>query len=142
MREFTKAAISYGWASTCFQAQQLMNVLAIDPETQNSVATSAFNAVAESTAAQLGPTLRSTYRAGDAMQRGMVNMMFGVAGNWVPACGGRRDGKPTPHSSSEHGLARPSWRQSRIAEKDSRRPDLLPSGDLAGASAPGWGPMP
>ncbi len=99
MREFTKSAISYGWASTCFQMQQLVNMFSIDPETRNSAATGAFNAVAEATAARLGPTLRSTYRAGDAVQRGMVNMMFGMAGNWGGAC----DGSGGPRRVGAHG---------------------------------------
>jgi hypothetical protein len=153
VREFTKAAISYGWASTCFQMQQLVNMFSSDPETRNSTATGAFNAVAEATAAQLGPTMRSTYRAGDAMQRGVVNMMFGMAGNWMPACDGSRGQRRAAvlaDQSAGRGFdalgsatVRPSWRQPRQAEA---RPRLEPVGggmsDAGGAAAPGWGPMP
>jgi hypothetical protein len=160
VREFTKAAISYGWSTTCFQMQQLVNLLSMDPETQNSSATTAFNAVAEATAAQLGPTMRATYRAGDAMQRGVVNMMFGMAGNWMPGCGDARGGRAAqladpgveggfepPRSAS--GLAsgrtpaRPSWRQPRRPDAG-RGPEPATIGvpEAAGAALAGWGPMP
>lgn len=154
MREFTKAAISYGWSSTCFQVQQLVNMFSTDPETENSKATTAFNAVAEATASQLGPTMRATYRAGDAMQRGMVNMMFGTGGNWMPGCNDatdrRRGGQV--HSASDAGpdstrsasgfasgrtAARPSWRQPRSPEAV-----VVGTRDVGAAAVPGWGPMP
>ena len=161
MREFTKAAISYGWSSTCFQMQQLVNMFSTDPGTENSTATTAFNAVAEATAAQLGPTMRATYQAGDSMQRGMVNMMFGMAGTWMPGCndagGQRRAGQldsasgagfdPTRSASgfaSGRPAARPSWRQPRRpdAVQHGLEPVAVGTSDAGGAAAPGWGPMP
>jgi hypothetical protein len=161
VREFTKAAISYGWSTTCFQMQQLVNLLSMDAETQDSSATTAFNAVAEATAAQLGPTMRATYRAGDAMQRGMVNVMFGMAGNWMPGCGDARGARRTAQladagaeggfeplrSASGHAggrpPVRPSWRQpQRPNAGRGQEPAAMGAPDAGGAAVAGWGPMP
>ena len=142
MREFTKSVLSYGWASTMFQVQQLTNVFTTNPETGNSVATDAYNELARATAQQLSPAMQATYRVGDAMQRSMVNMMFGAMGSWdTTDC---RDSKPAPGATRQP--LRPSWRDP--ARLEFRRPAPVPvaSGPQpvtsASSATQGWGPMP
>jgi hypothetical protein len=71
MREFTKSMASFSWAMSLFGAQQLVNVLSPQKATQ------AFDAVTNATKEQFGKVLEPTFKAGDAMGRGMVDMMFG-----------------------------------------------------------------
>lgn len=84
MRELTKSVVSFSWAMSLFGLKQAANLLV--PQTWDQ-ATSAMKGVAGATEGQLGPTLQSLYRAGDNMQKGMVDMMFGMVGlgAWNPA---------------------------------------------------------
>jgi hypothetical protein len=97
VREFTKSMMSYGWAMSVFGVQQMLNLFSMQPGRQGGKATDAFNNVTECTAEQLGDTMRSTFRAGDTLQRGMVNMMFGMLMPWMMGSdcgpGGRRAGE-------------------------------------------------
>jgi len=162
VREFTKSVISYGWASTVFQVQQLANVMTTNPDTGNSAATDAYNELARATAQQLGPALHATYRAGDAMQRSMVNVMFGMVGMGSDSPSGNRQsgsghaatGTPARISASTPtgGATRPSWREPRRPDASPiRRPDPIPfaapvpaaaAADSEARGAQGWGPMP
>lgn len=78
MREFTKSMMSYGWAMSLFGVQQVVNVLTPKGQQNQHPATEAFNEVADATREQMGDVLKSTYRAGDNVQRGMVDVMFSV----------------------------------------------------------------
>ena len=78
MREFTKSMMSYGWAMSLFGVQQMVNILTPQGQQQQHPATEAFNEVADATREQMGDVLKSTYRAGDNVQRGMVDVMFSV----------------------------------------------------------------
>lgn len=81
MRDLTKSILSFSWAMSLFGLRQMGAILSPGTGT-----TSAFNAVTRSTESQLGSMLRSTFRAGDNLQRGMVDMMFGMLtlGAWDP----------------------------------------------------------
>jgi hypothetical protein len=148
VREFTKAVLSYGWASTMFQVQQLANVFTTNPETGNSAATDAYNELAGATAQQLSPAMQATYRVGDAMQRSMVNMMFGAMGS-SDSSDCRESRQPREVGAPRQPL-RPSWRDP--ARADFRRPPAGPPkvGPQPVAAGPidtraavqGWGPMP
>jgi hypothetical protein len=70
MRDLTKSMLSFSWALPLFGMRQMANSLSPDRATQ------AFDAVTESARRQLGPMTDSTYRAGDSLQRAMVDMMF------------------------------------------------------------------
>jgi hypothetical protein len=142
VRELTKAAISYGWASTLFQMQQLINVLSTNPQTGDNRATEGFNALAAVTADQLGPTMQATYRIGDGLQRGMFDMMFGGFGALMPGSGSGclGDGQSASawdagRSGGELPVSGPSWRD--LAGQAAERPEHAPAG-----SGAGWGPMP
>lgn len=78
MREFTKSLMSYTWAMSLFGVQQVVNVLTPKGQQQQHPAVEAFNEVADATREQMGDVLKSTFRAGDNVQRGMVDVMFSV----------------------------------------------------------------
>ena len=76
MREWTKSMFSYGWAMSVFGVQQTMDMLTPN---QGSSA-KAMQDVANAAASTLNSTMKSAYTAGDNMQRGMVDAMFGMMG--------------------------------------------------------------
>lgn len=79
MREFTKSLFSFSWAMSLFGARQFAKIaVPPDQKQQTHPATEAFNAVTRATANQLGDSMEATFKAGDSMQRGVVDMMFNV----------------------------------------------------------------
>lgn len=70
MRDLTKSMLSFSWALPLFGMRQMANSLSPDRATRS------FDAVTEATRRQLGPMTDATYRAGDSLQRAMVDMMF------------------------------------------------------------------
>ena len=93
MREFVKSVMSYTWAASfVFPAQQMINVLTPQGQRQNHPATDAFNNAAQCTAEQMGDTMRAAFRAGDQIQRGMVDAMFGVLTLGTSGRGGQAGG--------------------------------------------------
>jgi hypothetical protein len=70
IRDLTKSMISFSWGMSLFGAKQFANLLA--PEK----ATVAFNAVTQATEEQLGDGLKAVFRAGDRLQKGMVDLSF------------------------------------------------------------------
>ncbi len=71
MRALTKSMVSFSWAMSLFGAKQVANFL------RPQQAAQAFDAVTGKTEEQFGDLLDRTFRAGDALQRGMVDMAFG-----------------------------------------------------------------
>lgn len=72
MREFTKSMTSYTWAMSLFGLQQMINVF------RPAKATDSFNHVTKATEDQFGDALKATFRAGDNLQKGLVDITFGV----------------------------------------------------------------
>jgi hypothetical protein len=68
MREFTKSVTSYTWAISLFGLQQMVNVF------RPAKATEAFNNVTKATEEQFGEALKATFRAGDNLQKGFVDV--------------------------------------------------------------------
>jgi len=89
MREFTKSAVRFSWAMSLFGLKQMTNIFAPPPSPGGThPATDAFNKVTDCTEEQFGNVLDSTFKAGDNLQRGLVDLMFG----WLtlqPFTGGR-----------------------------------------------------
>jgi hypothetical protein len=79
MREFTKSVLSYTWATSVFGVQQMINLVTPQGSRQSHPATEAFNNATKCTADELGDAMRATYRLGDNLQRGMVDVLFSVA---------------------------------------------------------------
>jgi Na+/H+-translocating membrane pyrophosphatase len=72
VREFTKSMMSYTWAMSLFGVQQMFNVL------RPSKAAESFDHVTEATGEEFGEALKATFRAGDNLQQGVVDLTFGV----------------------------------------------------------------
>jgi hypothetical protein len=72
MREFTKSMMSYTWAMSVFGVQQVFNVL------RPAKAAQSFDSVTKATEEELGDALKATFHAGDNMQKGLVDMTFGI----------------------------------------------------------------
>ena len=72
MREFTKSMTSYTWAMSLFGLQQMINVF------RPAKAAQSFNKVTKATEDEFGDALKATFRAGDNLQRGLVDVTFGV----------------------------------------------------------------
>jgi hypothetical protein len=72
MREFTKSMMSYTWAISLFGIQQMANAF------RPSKATESFDNVTKATRDEFGDALKATFRAGDNLQRGLVDLTFSV----------------------------------------------------------------
>jgi hypothetical protein len=72
MREFTKSMTGYTWAMSLFGLQQMINVF------RPAKAAQSFNKVTKATEDEFGDALKATFRAGDSLQRGVVDVTFGV----------------------------------------------------------------
>jgi hypothetical protein len=70
IRDLTKSMLSFSWGMSLFGAKQFANILM--PEK----ATASFNAVTQATEAQLGDVLKGAFRAGDQLQKGLVDISF------------------------------------------------------------------
>jgi hypothetical protein len=70
IRDLTKSMLSFSWGMSLFGTKQLVDLLT--PER----ATTAFDAVTRATEEQLGDVLKGAFRAGDQLQKGMVDMTF------------------------------------------------------------------
>lgn len=70
MREFTKSMMSYTWAMSLFGVQQMVNVF------RPSKAVESFDNVTDATNEELGDALKATFRAGDNLQKGLVDLTF------------------------------------------------------------------
>lgn len=78
VRDITKSMLSFSWAMSLFGVKQLTNVLSPQSPSQATHKTaSAFNAVAQVTEDQLGDMLRGAFKAGDQLQKGIVDMTLG-----------------------------------------------------------------
>lgn len=74
MRDFTKSITSYTWAMSLFGVQQIVNIFS------PKKAAEAFNGVSKATEDQFGQALKAAFRAGDNLQKGLVDATFGVLG--------------------------------------------------------------
>jgi hypothetical protein len=87
MRELTKAMLSFSWAMPLFGVRQLMRVaVPPDPGRPWGSVTDGFEAVTGVSVLQLDGAWTSAFKAGDQLQRQMVDLMFGaISGEaWNP----------------------------------------------------------
>ena len=120
LRDLTKSMLSFSWGMSLFGVTQLINSMTPDK------ATGAFNAVTRATEAQLSDVLKGAFKAGDQLQRNMVDMTFSML--MLQALNPSQMMKmasdvmqPTTGASGQNAQARPSGPQ---------------------AQAAGWGPIP
>lgn len=77
IRDLTKSMLSFSWAMSLFGVEQVVNTLTPQsPSQPTHKATAAFNAVTQAAEAQLDGVLRGTFKAGDQLQKGVVDAMF------------------------------------------------------------------
>jgi len=72
MREFTKSIFSFSWAMSLFGVQQTTNLLS------PAKAAKAFDSVTEATQGQFTDVLKTTFNAGDKLQRSALDMTLGM----------------------------------------------------------------
>jgi hypothetical protein len=79
VREFIKSMLSFSWGISLFGVKQLTNLLTPqEPIGPPNNATTAFDAVTRATTDQLDGVIKEAFQAGDRLQRGMVDVMFGA----------------------------------------------------------------
>ena len=71
MRDFVKSVFSFSWALSLFGFQQTANVLA------PKKAAKAFDSVTQATEGQMSDALKTTFDAGDRLQRSAMNLLLG-----------------------------------------------------------------
>ena len=153
MWDFPKAVLSFSWAMSLFGVQQMANLFT------PSKATKAFDDVTQATEAELGNLFKAAFRAGDTLQRGLVDLTFGAftgqildprRGSGTAPNAAQQPANPPEQSrprASEAGWSAPA--QSVQMAPNVARPSPQPvSAGSQGASAlsqratAGWGPMP
>ena len=77
MKEFTKSLFSYSLAMAFFGLKELDNMMS-PSDGRKPPAIKSLDAVTSATVAQLGETLKDSFRAVDSFQRGAVELMFDV----------------------------------------------------------------
>ena len=146
MREFTKSLFSFSWAMSLFGVQQTTNLMS--PEK----AVKAFESVTEATQTQFGEVMKSTFNAGDKLQRGAVDLALGPftgealnPGRWT------RMASDMVKQSAEavtKGVQSAASAARQAASAATQRNSGAGTGSASStASAPGsqrqgWGPMP
>ena len=78
MREFVKANMSYWLSQSLFGMQQMINLFTPQGQRRNHPVTEGFNDMARATAETMGTAMGAAFRAGDNIQRGVVDMTFGL----------------------------------------------------------------
>ena len=92
MRDLTKAINSYARALSVFGAQQAIGLLGLGGAGSWNRNAKALDHVTEATSNELGDTMRAVFRAGDAVQRGMVDLLLAPISPGVWSCGGNNGG--------------------------------------------------
>ena len=134
MRELTKSLMSYTWAMSVFGVQQVVNLLTPGNGDLWGKAAHAFENVTDATTKTFGGAMTETFKAGDLLQHGMIDIMFGGLtlglnpNRWIRL--GREVAPRTGEATRDTTQAR------------SPTADVSP-GTFGSASASGdWGPMP
>ena len=77
IRDLTKSLLSFSWGMSLFSVQQVTNILTPQSPSQPTHTTAAaFDAVTQTTEKQLGDTLKGVFKAGDQLQKSMVDLAF------------------------------------------------------------------
>ncbi|OLE53191.1 MAG: hypothetical protein AUG51_14455 [Acidobacteria bacterium 13_1_20CM_3_53_8] len=132
-----------------FGMQQMLNL------TNPSKATKAFDNVTETTKEQFGDIMKATFRAGDNIQRGIVDLTLGVftgqafnPNQWTRMTSDALRQSADAVSQGMQGAANTAWQAASGATPQDARTTAsnAPGTDAASGSAQrqstGWGPMP
>ena len=94
MREFTKSMFGCSLALSLFAMKQMANILTPRERGEyRGLATKAFDSVTQCTKGQFGSTLQSAFSAMNNLQRGVVDLMFGMFFPWTLPGGRRRENR-------------------------------------------------
>jgi hypothetical protein len=130
MRDLTKSVMSYSWAMSLFGVKQMVNLL------KPSQATKAFGRVTQATEDEFGDILKAAFKAGDSVQRGLIDLSFSVF-----TLGGALN--PSKVTDAAAGLGE---RAAQGFERATSAPSSTPATPTnAPGSQPqstGWGPVP
>jgi hypothetical protein len=78
VRDLTKSLLSFSWSMSLFGMKQVTNVLSPqNPSQAMHKAAMAFDSVTKATEGQLGGTLDGVFKAGDQLQKGVVDLTLG-----------------------------------------------------------------
>ena len=134
MREFTKSMFSFSWAMSLFGIQQTANLMS------PTKAVKSFDSVTDATQAQFNEVIKSTFNAGDALQRGTLDLVLapftGEALNpsrWV------RMASDLAKQSAEAVTKGVQGATSAVRQST---PGGSGTGAASGTDSTGWGPMP
>lgn len=160
IRDLTKSMTSYGWAMSVYGMQQMFNLM-----TPRKAAES-FEKVTAATVNEMGQAMKDTFRVGDRIQRGMVDMMMGGLsmfgmdpGRWAsnaastmqPGAGAAPGAAQAAAGAAQRaaGFATPGFQTApprsggpagRASEPSTNPPGPGPA--AGSTSSAGWGPMP
>ena len=138
MRDFTKSIFSFSWAMSLFGIQQTVNLL------KPSKAAKAFDSVTEAAEQEFDEVVKATFRAGDRLQRGWMDLTLGLlTGHELDSSTLANASSDVIRQSSEavqQGIKTASnlVRQSARPAGESRQTGGSPSPQATS----GWGPMP
>ena len=111
MRDLTKAITSYTWALSVFGAQQAIGLLGLGGAGSWNRNAKALDNVTEATSNELGETMRAVFRAGDAVQRGMVDLLLAPVSPGLWPCGGKNGNGGAPRDADLRSGAAPGRRR-------------------------------
>lgn len=145
MRELTKSIGSFSWALSLFGMRQMANAMC------PSRATEAFDSVTEATQGELGDLLRAAFQAGDRMQRGVVDMTFGMFSMemldpraWTRTMSDMTGGAARAMADMASGAGAPGGETGwgpMPGSQPGRSPAAAPGGGSGSPGTGGWGPM-
>jgi hypothetical protein len=145
MRDLTKSMMSYGWAMSVFGLQQAVNLMMPqqggDPAGK---AARAFDDVTQATVENLEGPLKTAFNAGDKMQGGMIDSMFGgFMGAGLDPSRWMRMGNELLQQMGDCGR-RAAQSATGASGNTGSGPGAPPAqgGPAPASSASGWGPMP
>lgn len=143
MRDLTKSILSFSWVMSLFGVQQTANMLS------PAKATKAFNHVTEASEQELCGLLKTTFSAGDRLQRGALDLTLGLfTGQTLDPGGFVRTAADVVQQSTNavmQGVEGVTSTLRQGAAPDAPQGSSAPSnpgGNTSPPRAQGWGPIP
>jgi flagellar hook-basal body complex protein FliE len=144
MRELTKSIFSFSWAMSLFGIQQTANL------TSPQKAAHAFDTIAEATEEQLSEVLRSTFSAGDKLQRSGVDLTLGLiagdapnANQWVRTASNAAKQSLEAVTRVAQGVTTTVRQTTSSNTSQGTAPESASvAGNASSTQRQGWGPMP
>lgn len=147
MREFTKSIFSFSWAMSLFGIQQTTNL------TSPEKVAKAFNSITEATEEQFGDLLKTTFNAGDKLQRSAVDLTLGMVSGealnpnkWMRMASDAAKQSADAVTKGVQGVTSTVRQAASTAAAQGSGAGTESASGTGGASTasqrPGWGPMP